>query len=815
MNSPLHFRALGVIGRTPPNPQRSCAERASSQHSPHADDRPVGRPARSAIGLLGILQAGLPARDGRGRPRQRGFGRSEGSLSMKTSAFCIAVAFPLAAACVCSCNTQGESSQGEDGVGGAPIRDGGEAGRDSSFEAASGGVGAMGGAGGSAAGAGAGGAAGGPGGSGGWPDGSGGGPDGAAGGPDGSGGWPDGAGGGGAGDSGAGGSTLLTGRVLQTGIHYTSTLDSLPLVMDVAFDADRRPSPILLVLHGYSGPFQGTEIPERFARKGLFAIKTYKRGFGGSGGSSDDSGRETHDFYDAIQFVKSHYAQYVDPMNVNVVGYSGGGGNTYALLTKFPDLLRSANVFFGMSDYGYDDTYGWWNNGGSSYRNALAQRIGGTPTDVRERYHARAHHLGAGNNRYSHIQLFYDEQESTCPLSHAEQYVKWKAATSDVVQRISDNTTSTVELQDSFSAPNSLWKQLGPTPFTISGNALRWTTYRTQPFDGASGGLMSLRNYGATDHIATQFDLTIESGEKDATTLIGFRRSQDASLKNSIAIGVQIDAAGKGTLFLRVDYNGSSSAPAGNREYVWFQDATNNRIVLALNRTYPVGLTLNNGVVYGSIDLPTDGGVSRIQPTLTLADTANFDGIDSFGIMNYPLDPQPAGAGMAGRLESLTVQAYSRWIHGYPMEGTGGSEGNITAENYFVPGILAGTWPRRTLAPNGELFIPGFVRTEAFFVMLGQGTDAAGKLTYDVSGDGTSSAGAKSFTVDPLPTDAKPVVSLDLYGLQPNRSYRVEMIDPVTSVQTSASVDTDGAGSLHCATGQLAGKRTFRVFLAP
>lgn len=88
-------------------------------------------------------------------------------------------------------------------------------------------------------------------------------------------------------------------------------------------------------------------------------------------------------------------------------------------LTKFPDSFRAGAAFFGMSDYGYDTTNGWWFNGSSSsHRTILANDVGNPETGgpaALDRYMARASNLAAMNNPYSEIHLFVNANETTCP----------------------------------------------------------------------------------------------------------------------------------------------------------------------------------------------------------------------------------------------------------------------------------------------------------------------------------------------------------------------------------------------------------------
>ena len=61
------------------------------------------------------------------------------------------------------------------------------------------------------------------------------------------------------------------------------------------------------------------------ALSGLFVIAVSKRGRDGSAGKGDAWGKELYDICDAVEYVKRHYALYVDPTNINITGASAGG----------------------------------------------------------------------------------------------------------------------------------------------------------------------------------------------------------------------------------------------------------------------------------------------------------------------------------------------------------------------------------------------------------------------------------------------------------------------------------------------------------
>src|SRR5688500_17494975 len=155
-------------------------------------------------------------------------------------------------------------------------------------------------------------------------------------------------------------------------LSYKSTVSSdsngpLDLVAALNCDTGKLDAPIAVVMHAYgTGPnmLQGLRPnAQRLRDAGFFVVSVAMRGRDGSNGTRDSGGMEIHDIYDAVEHVKATFPTRVDETNVSITGYSGGGGNAMSALTKFPDYFRAGSAFFGMSDYGYDTTNGWFFNG--------------------------------------------------------------------------------------------------------------------------------------------------------------------------------------------------------------------------------------------------------------------------------------------------------------------------------------------------------------------------------------------------------------------------------------------------------------------
>lgn len=203
-------------------------------------------------------------------------------------------------------------------------------------------------------------------------------------------------------------------------ITYSSSVDGTsPLYVDVAYDDTKSNLPVLVVMHGYGGDRTRVfRTIQRWAQEGLFAVAPDMRGHGDSAGKRDSGGVEIMDIYDAIECIRRSFGNRIDPKNINIVGYSGGGGNVFSCVTKFPNLFRSANAFFGISDYAY------WYHTVPDYAPQIAADVAGSPEEVPDQYAARNSLMGVVNNPYTTLQLFWDEEEEICPPYFNIEYRK-------------------------------------------------------------------------------------------------------------------------------------------------------------------------------------------------------------------------------------------------------------------------------------------------------------------------------------------------------------------------------------------------------
>ena len=210
-------------------------------------------------------------------------------------------------------------------------------------------------------------------------------------------------------------------RLVEESLVYRSSVSHLaPLKAWTGHRSDGKPKPIVVLMHGFGEPIlrhggrRMSGSVRYYALKGLYAIAVDLRGREESSGQRDDGGLEVMDIYDAVQAALRKHPRETDPDCVNIIGWSGGGGNTFSAVTRMPDLFSNGAAFFGITDYGH------WAN--TSYKGVLEPSIGGTPQEVPDRYAARNSLLGVINNAYTNFHFFWDEKETICPVWMDTEY---------------------------------------------------------------------------------------------------------------------------------------------------------------------------------------------------------------------------------------------------------------------------------------------------------------------------------------------------------------------------------------------------------
>ena len=192
---------------------------------------------------------------------------------------------------------------------------------------------------------------------------------------------------------------------------FTSSFDSTgPLWARAVYPPDAVNLPLMVVQHGYGSTRDAVMYSaERMALNGFFCLAVDVRGWDGSAGAHDDGGVEIMDIYDAIEEARQLYPTEVDPNLVSIIGYSNGGGNVFFSTVRFPFLFRASMALFGVVDYGQ------WIALTDAWDADVIAAVGGTPTQVPDKYFVRRSEEAASNLSGTHFHIAYDEAEWMCP----------------------------------------------------------------------------------------------------------------------------------------------------------------------------------------------------------------------------------------------------------------------------------------------------------------------------------------------------------------------------------------------------------------
>lgn len=211
------------------------------------------------------------------------------------------------------------------------------------------------------------------------------------------------------------------------GIHtYSSTIDTdlTTLKARYYYPTGATNLPCLLVIHGYeqTAVDLGEDNLRRFARYGYFVIAVEMRGSTGSGGnpgSRDAGGRQTYDIYDAYISCKATFSE-INADRVSIVGFSGGGGCALSFAARFPDLAQVCVDYFGISDYGYDATFGWYNQA-PARQVTLQNYVGGTPLTKPDEYLARYAKNAIARNFQGYLYMFHSTGDGSVDVTQSQR----------------------------------------------------------------------------------------------------------------------------------------------------------------------------------------------------------------------------------------------------------------------------------------------------------------------------------------------------------------------------------------------------------
>lgn len=209
-------------------------------------------------------------------------------------------------------------------------------------------------------------------------------------------------------------------------VTYPSSIDAAltALRLSYSYPTDGYNLPVMIVMVGYHDPSTAIDVGQdnksRWARKGYFVVYVDTRGGNGASGTFDDGGRETHDIYDAYQYIVTNFPSKIAPNKVSIHGYSRGGGMSLLMAARYPDLFQSVTSYFGISNWGGDATYGWYEQEPGRQAN-LTTAIGGTPAAKPNEYRARHSQSAIAQNFMGRLTLLHDVDDSAVDVSHSRQ----------------------------------------------------------------------------------------------------------------------------------------------------------------------------------------------------------------------------------------------------------------------------------------------------------------------------------------------------------------------------------------------------------
>lgn len=207
--------------------------------------------------------------------------------------------------------------------------------------------------------------------------------------------------------------------------QYNSSQDEeLTLLADI-YPCD-RPAPLCLAMHGWHGTRSDVEPMARLLSSRFLVVAPDMRGRGGSSGIPDANGFELIDAIDALEAVLAAYPNWVSDEPPRVWGGSGGGGNTYALVAKYPDLWGSAAVACGISDYAE-----WYRRDQvGEFIDEMKPWIGFSPYENGKAYDARSG-LYLLPNVLTSLAIWHGDADPRVPVWHAQSYAQ-RAAGLDI-----------------------------------------------------------------------------------------------------------------------------------------------------------------------------------------------------------------------------------------------------------------------------------------------------------------------------------------------------------------------------------------------
>jgi hypothetical protein len=217
-------------------------------------------------------------------------------------------------------------------------------------------------------------------------------------------------------------------RIRKETIYHPSSIDpvSYPaLDATICYDELRPNAPLLVIMHGWSenSASFNDQTYHRLARRGFFVVAPNMRARPAFTGR-DASARELVDILDAVDVVRARYPEFAHTRDAYMFGYSGGGGNVLAMAMKAPDAFNLFASHFGVSDYGYSATYGWYFTD-TGFQSDISNAVGGVPgssATIDAAYRSRYAIEGVPTNlKGGHLLLFHDVDDALVDVEHSRQ----------------------------------------------------------------------------------------------------------------------------------------------------------------------------------------------------------------------------------------------------------------------------------------------------------------------------------------------------------------------------------------------------------
>ncbi len=191
-----------------------------------------------------------------------------------------------------------------------------------------------------------------------------------------------------------------------------------------------KPAVIKAGTHGWHMSVKKFE-PKTISDSPYLQLDIDMRGRAYSTGMPDCNGYELYDIFDAVNFARREYSNYIsDPDVVYFESGSGGGGNALALAGKFPDLFCAINALVPISDY-----YEWYIfDRLQEFRDEMDVWIGVDPAANKEAYDARSG-ITLVSNLLTHIFISHGTHDMRVPYFLTRNYMDacHKCGKSDLV----------------------------------------------------------------------------------------------------------------------------------------------------------------------------------------------------------------------------------------------------------------------------------------------------------------------------------------------------------------------------------------------